>query len=388
MARGVLLALAVCAILLAGCDLFQTAEETTAAEAPVTAERETVTPVGNEQLFFGEVSGFTPPPIRGGGDAVVASRAQQAEGEDDDRSQGTNPTIVTQYHGPWSPAERIIESDTIARASLRSAFVGAAYSHEWEGERRYRPVVEFIYEVSEYLKGNGSGEIVVAANFFGNPTSVSRQSALSLALATAERMTNHMSKDVGDAPDCDEPSVEGIRRSGRCLQVWEIGDNTLYGEEWLVFLVRERQYASAAQSADGVQLSEYAFIGEGRHGSPYEAAWMPSVASVSEDDALSDEWHFTTGRYAERPSQSIFALSDVREAIANIDALLRSGEDNPDYRHCLSWMFYEKRVADWDKSQHGRVYTADEIAKLKEWVRDEGCAEAMSAVGLFENMSN
>ncbi len=389
--RGVLLALAVCTILMAGCDLFQTAEETSVAEAPVFAERKAATPVGNEQLFFGEVSGFSPPPV-GGGDTVVASREQSAQGQaaqgdDDDSSQVTNPPIVTQYHGPWSPEERITEADTVARGRLRSAYVGAAYSHEQDGERHYRPVVEFIYEVSEYLKGDGSGEIAVAAVFFGNPTSVSQQSALELALSTAERMTNHMSKDIEDGLSCDEPSVEGIRRSGRCLERWELGDNILYGEEWLVFLTRERPYASVVPTIGRARRSEYAFIGEGRHGSLYATAWMPSVASVDEDDALADEWHFTTGPYAGTPSQAIFALSDVRESIAEIDELLRDGEEIADYQHCLSWMYYEKRVADWDAEHYGRTYTADEIAEFSEWVRDEGCAEAMSAVGLFEELS-
>ena len=387
--RGVLLALVVCTILMAGCDLFQTAEENSVAEALVTADRRTPTPVGNEQLFFGEVSGFNPPPV-GGGEAVVASREQSApgqtaKGDDDDSSQETNPPIVAQYHGPWSPEERITESDTIARGRLRSAYVGAAYSHEQDGERHYRPVVEFIYEVSEYLKGDGSGEIAAAAIFFGNPTSVSQQSALELALSTAERMTNHMSKDIEDGLSCDEPSVEGIRRSGRCLERWEIGDNILYGEEWLVFLTRERPYPSVVPTIGRARRSEYAFIGEGRHGSLYATAWMPSVASVSEDDALADEWHFTTGPYAGTPSQSIFALSDVRESIAEIDELLREGEEIADYKHCLSWMYYEKRVADWDAEHYGRTYTADEIAEFSGWVRDEGCAEAMSAVGLFED---
>ena len=384
--RGVLVALMACSMLLAACDLFQPAEQSTAAPTPVMADRETATPVGNEQLFFGEVSGFNPPPV-GGGDAIVASWEQQAKGEDDDRSQETNPPIVTQYHGPWSPEERIIESDTIARVRLRSAYVGAAYSHEQGGERHYRPVVEFIYEVSEYLKGDGSGEIAVAASFFGNPTSVSQQSALDLALSTAERMTNHMSKDIEDGLDCDEPSVEGIRRSGRCLQRWEIGDNILYGEEWLIFLTQDRPYPSVVPTIGRARRSEYTFIGEGRHGSLYEVAWMPSVASVDEDDALSDEWHFTTGPYAGTPSQSIFALSDVRESIAEVDELLRSGEASPNYEFCLSWMYYEKRVADWDAEHYGRTYTADEIAELSEWIRDEECTEAMSAVGLFEELS-
>ena len=139
----------------------------------------------------------------------------------------------------------------LPRARLRSAYVGAAYSHEQGGERHYRPVVEFIYEVSEYLKGDGSGEIAVAASFFGNPTSVSQQSALDLALSTAERMTNHMIKGIENDLDCDEPSVEGIRRSGRCLQRWEIGDNILYGEEWLVFLTQERPYPSLYRQLAG-----------------------------------------------------------------------------------------------------------------------------------------
>ena len=352
------------------------------------ADRETATPVGTEELFFGEVSGFSPPPPMGGGEAVVSILAQQAKARGDTGMPETNPAIASRFHGPWSPEERIIESDTIARARLRSAYVGAAYSHDQGGERHYRPVVEFIYEVSEYLKGSGSDEIAVAASFFGNPTSVSQQPMLELALSTAERMTNHMIKDTGGEPDCDEPSVEGIRRSGRCLQVWEIGDNILYGEEWLVFLVQDKPYPSVAPGTGEGQRGEYAFIGDGREGSQYAAAWMPSVAFVSEDDALSDEWHFTTGPFPDHASQSVFALSDVRESIADIDALLRSGEGTPEYKHCLSWMYYEKRVADWDAEHYGRTYTADEIAELKEWIQDEGCDEAMSAVGLFDNLSN
>ena len=195
-----------------------------------------------------------------------------------------------------------------------------------------------------------------------------------------------MIKGIENDLDCDEPSVEGIRRSGRCLQRWEIGDNILYGEEWLVFLTRERPYPSIVPTIGRARRSEYAFIGEGRHRSPYADAWMPSVASVSEDDALSDERHFTTGPYPEHPSQSVFALSDVRESIADIDALLKSGEEIPDYKYCLSWMYYEKRVANWDTNHYGRTYTADELEELREWIRDEGCAEAMSAVGLFENL--
>ncbi len=382
--RGVLMALVVCTLLVAACDRCETAEEITVAPTPVMAERETPTPAPTEELFFGEVSGFAPPPV-GVVEAIANARAQPADDADDIVTREAAPAFVPQYHGPWSPEERIIESDAIARARLRSTYVGAAYSHEQGGERHYRPVVEFIYEVSEYLKGDGSDEIAVATSFFGNPTSVGRQSMLDLALSTARRMTNHMSRDIEGDLDCDEPSVEGIRRSGQCLQVWEIGDNILYGEEWLIFMVRERPYPSAAPSRGGAPRSEYAFIGEGRQGSPYEAAWMPSVASVNEDDALSDEWHFTTGRYAGQPSQSIFALSDVRESITEIDALLESGEDNPDYEYCLSWMYYEKRVANWDMLHYGRTYTADEIAELREWARDEGCAEAMSAVGLFEN---
>ncbi len=380
-------------MLLVACDLFQAEMQAADSQAPEmsdseTADRETATPVGTEELFFGEVSGFTPPPSMGGGDAIVPALAQTTKAEDGVRAQETKLAFVSRYHGPWSPEERIIESDAVARARLRSAYVGAAYSHEQEGERHYRPVVEFVYEVSEYLKGSGSDEIAVATSFFGNPTSVSQQSMLNLALSTAERMTNHMSKDIVNDLGCDEPSVEGIRRSGRCLHLWEIGDNIIYGEEWLIFLVQDKPYPSVVPATGAAQRSEYAFIGEGRQGSPYQAAWMPSVASVSEDDALSDEWHFTTGPSAGRPWQSIFALSDVRESIAEIDALLDSGAENPNHEYCLSWMYYEKRVADWDMLHYGRVYTDDEIADLREWVTDEGCAEAMSAVGLLENLSN
>ena len=117
-------------------------------------------------------------------------------------------------------------------------------------------------------------------------------------------------------------------------------------------------------------------------------AWMPSVASVQRGRLL----FLTSGilrlvRYAGQPSQSIFALSDVRKSMAEIDTLLESGEEMPGYKFCLSWIYYEKRVADWDTKHYGRTYTAEEIAELREWIRDEGCAEAMTAVGLFDNLA-
>ena len=389
--RSVLVALVVCSVLMAACDQSQPAGQATAAQTPAMADGERATPIRTREANRSEAIASTPPPQMGSGDAIVPASTQStprqaAKDEDDISTQETNPIIVSLYHGPWSPEERIIESDTVARARLRSAFVGAAYSHEQGGERHYRPVVEFIYDVSEYLKGNGSDEIVVATIFFGNPTGESEDSVLSLALSTAERMTNHMSKDIEGDLDCDKLPFEELRTNGLCLQMWELGDNTLYGEEWLVFLLQDKRFPSAVPGTDEAQRNEYAFIGEGRHRSPYAAAWMPSFTSVSEDDALSDEVHFTTGRFPEYPSESIFSLSDVRESIADIDALLKSGEEIPDYKYCLSWMYYEKRVANWDTNHYGRTYTADELEELREWIRDEGCAEAMSAAGLFENL--
>ena len=168
--RGVLVALVVCLMLVAACDQCQPARQTTAAQTPTMADRDSTAPIQTPQAFDGEVTGFTPPPPTGSGDAIVPAPTQStprqaAKDVDDISTQETNPIIVSLYHGPWSPEERIIESDTVARARLRSAFVGAAYSHEQGGDRYYRPVVEFIYDVSEYLKGNGSDEIVVAAIF-------------------------------------------------------------------------------------------------------------------------------------------------------------------------------------------------------------------------------
>ena len=117
--RGVLLALVVCAMVLAACDLFQAEEPAMATAAPAMADRETATPVGTEELFFGEVSGFTPPPPMGGGGSIAPATTRQAGDGDDTSVQEPNPTLVSRYHGPWSPEERIVESDTIARARLQ-----------------------------------------------------------------------------------------------------------------------------------------------------------------------------------------------------------------------------------------------------------------------------
>ena len=81
--RGVLLALVVCVMVLAACDLFQGEEPAMATAAPMMGDRETATPVGTEELFFGEVSGFTPPPPMGGGGSIAPATTRQAgDGED------------------------------------------------------------------------------------------------------------------------------------------------------------------------------------------------------------------------------------------------------------------------------------------------------------------
>ena len=177
--RGVLVALVVCSMLMAACDQSQPAGQATAAQTPAMADGESSYANPNEGGEPQRGNCVTPPPLMGSGDAIVPAPTQStprqaAKDEDDISTQETNPIIVSLYHGPWSPEERIIESDTVARGRLRSAFVGAAYSHERGGDRYYRPVVEFIYDVSEYLKGNGSDEIVVATIFFGNPTGEKR----------------------------------------------------------------------------------------------------------------------------------------------------------------------------------------------------------------------
>ena len=222
--RSVLVALVVCSMLMAACDQSQPAGQTTAAQTPAMADRERATPIRTRQANRSEAIASTPPPRMGSGDAIVSAPTQStprqaAKDEDDISTQEANPIIVSLYHGPWSPEERIIESDTVARARLRSAFVGAAYSHERGGDRYYRPVVEFIYDVSEYLKGNGSDEIVVATSFFGNPTGENEDSVLKLALSTAEKMVNHMSKDIEGDLDCDKPPFEKLRTNGLCLQM-------------------------------------------------------------------------------------------------------------------------------------------------------------------------
>ncbi|CAI8007539.1 Short chain dehydrogenase MYCFIDRAFT_6125 [Geodia barretti] len=156
--RSVLVALVVCSMLMAACDQSQPAGQATAAQTPAMADGERATPIRTREANRSEAIASTPPPRMGSGDAIVPAPTQStprqaAKDEDDISTQETNPIIVSLYHGPWSPEERIIESDTVARARLRSAFVGAAYSHERGGDRYYRPVVEFIYDVSEYLKG-------------------------------------------------------------------------------------------------------------------------------------------------------------------------------------------------------------------------------------------
>ena len=148
---SVILAIGMAALLL-GCGLFdggQRAAESESGATPVVAEASppaaTPTSAANDEEKPPAVSVVSPPatspPSTSTAPAAVA-------------------TLSVGYDGPSSLESRTLASPVIARVRLSSAISTVESATAFDGATKYIALLEFSFNVQEYLKGSGANDIV------------------------------------------------------------------------------------------------------------------------------------------------------------------------------------------------------------------------------------
>ena len=286
--------------------------------------------------------------------ACNQSRSSQAT-ESVTSAHGVSPSSAPRYYGPFSLEERIVVSDAIAIADIQSVLVGSEFYREFGGTSFYKPLVEVRYYVIEYLKDDGGNEVVAKSNVSRRYAYESRESVMEEAWETAKGIIGHNREHVPEGFSCGKPPFENLMKNGGCQGNIDLSDVSLRNERFIVFFIHPEPYRSEATGTATEQSNRFLL-----------ASWMPVVVSDSQSGASSMEQRFRIVGFPSDDPQSAFTRSEVRKRVAEIDTLLKSGEDIPDYRDCLRRVYYKRRSLTWDINQNGDKYSDSDVAELKE----------------------
>ncbi len=230
------------------------------------------------------------------------------------------------YHGPTSLEERIVGSDVIARVRLLSVSsgveaVGAQGNHD---KTVYVSSLKFRFEVLEYLKGTGGGELVAVV--FDQDD----EYETSLGAST-------LGKDLSDGRDTR----------------WD-------DREAIVFLVdskSRRWLPLSTQEADRYTLA-IVWRGEDRYtiASRYNKYWLPAASPIgavgvsgkSNESVGGQQFFFmdepeepgtqaTSAKHPElsTPSAPTIALAELKARIVELEREVSLGDGSEEYRRCV-----------------------------------------------------
>ena len=199
-------------------------------------------------------------------------------------------SVPASPYGPPTLDEIIYFTDVIAIVRPISSESAVLTVQETEGHAIYSPVVQSLYEVVEYLKGNGDSEIVVNANNFSIKSS-SADEALQNANLTLDAQIS-----------------------------------SLDGEEGIVFIQR-LQYPD-----DVLDISLKQNDSEWRR---YNAQ-TGLYSTKGGVDKASTTLHIASGLVAASArGKETFSIGRLRERIEAMEALLEEGKGIQGYRECI-----------------------------------------------------
>ncbi len=234
---------------------------------------------------------------------------------------------------PPSLDEQIFESDTIARATLKSV-TAATETIPCKGSSAvaYRPVHELRFTVHEYLKGSGPPEILVVA----------RDDEYTYATVAEAREVADYAMSYRDTTWDNHQAVLFLR--------------TLDGLSWLT--ARYTPTNSVSVSANTTAFKIYS-------GAPYESWWHHTGSNIYIGETLSRGWlpaggssdgvsgaasvSFKTGGSSfvtndSMTSKPTVTLGELKTKIAEMAATLKAGESIAGYEECIRRKISRERI--------------------------------------------
>ena len=253
------------------------------------------------------------------------------------------------YDGPASLEERILEADVIVRVRLlsMSPVIETFYSEgfeddgEWIEDTAYGSAIEFRFEVIEYLKGEGSGEIVGIV--YGQDYYESKAGAFAFG-----------------------------------ADLTETHDTTWDEREAIVFMNRRQSIVSTTEQPDRYVLgfADYGVFDSDAYtiDSRYSKRWLPAAEGTSVTLGFGPgggEQSFLTGaERAEGESReelvnyrvansahnaalgtggdsSTITLSRLKDLIAELEEEVAEGDGSEDFRECVLYKYSRNREVEY-----------------------------------------
>ena len=205
---------------------------------------------------------------------------QAAQPDLGDQPRGVDPGVTTaSYDIPLGSAglnERVFDADVIARVRLlgTQATTEQAGTNE-NGDTVYRGVLEFSFEVLEYLKGDGDDEIVVGAT-------VEREYEMIRDILDRQSRGEFIDWNLANLASSENPYTN-MEQALIAAKAFEKDRDTRWDDREAIILVRE---LPVSDSNDDSTRYSFGAIFDYSINSSYQI-WLPSASDV--DVGLKDE---------------------------------------------------------------------------------------------------
>ncbi len=257
-----------------------------------------------------------------------------------DSSSGTGPADGTAppaeaallgsflyYTGSASLEERIAGADVIAKVRLRSVSSGAEFREiVKDGDLKHIGALEHRFEVLEYLKGTGDGELLAVVNELVDQETAERAAEAGAALLA--------------------------RRDAR----WD-------SREAIVFLwdgIRQKdRYILGSVTTEYGYFGDYYTIASFRH-----QRWLPAASDGGRESGVSGRFLLDAradagagGTYRQSGSVPTITLAAMKAKIAEIEREAVAGDGSEAYRDCLYEKYkWEREVSYFKEGKDGDYF--------------------------------
>ena len=308
---------------------------------------------------------------------------QAAQPDLGDQPRGVDPGVTTaSYDIPLGSAglnERVFDADVIARVRLlgTQATTEQAGTNE-NGDTVYRGVLEFSFEVLEYLKGDGDDEIVVGAT-------VEREYEMIRDILDRQSRGEFIDWNLANLASSENPYTN-MEQALIAAKAFEKDRDTRWDDREAIILVRE---VPVPGSSDGSKSYSFGAIFDYTVDSTYPV-WLPAVSTeeIGMKDAAGEVASDDTRFLLEEPNHASPSITTSYGAwlVAKVEGGREASRDDvyfivdaPDDVRSYLEASDDASVSPLDGSETASVQPAtisvseirELIAKLDEW-REEG----------------
>ena len=244
-----------------------------------------------------------------------------------------------EYLGPATLEERIAGADVIARVRLSSV---SGVAEPSTGETGYYATLEYRFNVLEYLKGSGGGELVAVGSYSGREYRASGG-----ASGLAQDLLNRR-----DTRWDDREAIIFLRDSHSLMSSIQQADRYWLGsitidtthsiEDYTVASRHAKRWLPAA-SAGGASAAKASSAGEQRF-----LLEVPTSVPSSETVA--------SGASGQAAPASTITLADMKAKVAATEREVAAGGGSEAYRDCLYHKYQWEREVLYSKERLGGVY--------------------------------